>query len=59
MAANNQEITLEQLEKMKKMALKMNNLGEVERINKIIALKLGNRKIIKKGRKPKLLENLM
>jgi len=56
--ASGDEITLEQLMKMKRMALESNNFKEVEKINKIIALKMGKRKPIIKGRKPKILKLL-
>ncbi len=57
--AEGDTVTIEQLMKMKKMALENNNFKEVEKINKIIALKMGKRKPIIKGRKPKILKLLL
>lgn len=49
------EITLEQLLNMKKLAAERNNWKEVERINKMIKFRMPNQKKVNKGRKPLLL----
>jgi len=46
------EITLEQLLIMKRLAAERNNWKEVERINKMIRFRMPNQRKVNKGRKP-------
>ncbi len=47
-----EEITLEQLLHMKRLAAERNNWKEVERINKMIKFRMPNQRKVNKGRKP-------